>query len=231
MEEPTTAVTVTGGTWPAEIWALFSLNALATVPYSSLAEVGEDGTVPVDVDLSTGYLAGPLCPHEHIERLYLPPDQVPTVICPIHNPPTLVGIGAGEVPPIIGLELGEAVSAIQRAGFAARLDWADGGNLDQGTIFGQSPDPGVPAQDGSIVTITVAGPEPGAVVPRVLGLTREEAAAELSVFGIPVQFFEEPESDPADATRRAGRVWKQSPGAGADADATVSVWVNPSGDN
>ena len=32
MEEPVTPVTVTGGTWPAEIWALFSLNALATVP-------------------------------------------------------------------------------------------------------------------------------------------------------------------------------------------------------
>jgi hypothetical protein len=230
MEEPTTPITVTGGTWPAEIWALFSLNALATVPYSRLAEVGEDGTVSVDVDLSTGYLAGPLCPHEHIERLQLPPDQVPTVICPIHNPPTIVGIGAGEVPPVMGLELGEAVSALNRAGFEARLDWEDGGTLPQGTIFGQSPDPGVPAQAGSIITLTLAGPEPGAVVPRVLGLTREEAAAEMSVFGIPVQFFEEPESDPVDAERRAGRAWKQSPGAGAAADATVSVWVNPGGE-
>jgi beta-lactam-binding protein with PASTA domain len=155
---------------------------------------------------------------------------VPTVICPIHNPPTIVGVGAGEVPPLIGLELGEAVSAITRAGYEARFDWEDGGTLPQGTIFGQSPDPGVPAQSGSVVTLTLAGPEPGAVVPRVLGLTREAAAAELSVFGIPVQFFEEPESDPVDAARRAGRVWKQAPGAGAAADATVSVWVNPGGE-
>ncbi|MBT8202897.1 MAG: PBP1A family penicillin-binding protein, partial [Acidimicrobiia bacterium] len=127
MEEPLTPVTVTGGRWPAEIWALFSLNALATVPYSQLAVVGDDGTVDVDIDLSTGYLAGPLCPHENIQRLHLPPDQVPTVICPIHNPSGIVGIGAGEVPPVIGIELSEAVSALNRAGYEVRLDWEDGG--------------------------------------------------------------------------------------------------------
>ncbi|MBT8247489.1 MAG: PBP1A family penicillin-binding protein [Acidimicrobiia bacterium] len=231
MEEPVTPITVTGGTWPAEIWALFSLNALATVPYSQLAVAGEDGTVAVDVDLSTGYLAGPLCPHEHIHRLQLPPGDVPTVICPIHNPSDIVGIGAGQVPPVIGLELSEAVSALNRAGFEVRLDWEDGGNLPQGTIFGQTPDAGVPAQSGSIVTLILAGPEPGAVMPSVLGLTMEDARTELDLFGIPMQFIEEAESDPSDAARRAGRIWKQSPGAGSAADATVSLWVNPGGDS
>ncbi|MBT8215398.1 MAG: PASTA domain-containing protein, partial [Acidimicrobiia bacterium] len=229
MEEPLTPVSVTGGRWPAEIWALFSLNALATVPYSQLAVVGDDGTVDVDIDLSTGYLAGPLCPHENIQRLHLPPDQVPTVICPIHNPSGIVGIGAGEVPPVIGIELSEAVSALNRAGYEVRLDWEDGGTLAQGTIFGQAPDPGVPARAGSRVTLTVAGPEPGAVVPRVLGMTREEASAQLAIYGIPVDFIEEPEADPASAESRAGRVWKQAPGAGVAASATVSVWVNPGG--
>jgi len=231
MEDPRTAITVTGGTWPAEIWALFSLNALATVPYSSLAVVDEDGTVDVDVDLSTGYLAGPLCPHGHIHRLQLPPGEVPTVICPIHNPPDIVGIGAGEVPPVIGRELGEAVSALDRAGYEVRLEWEDGGNLQQGTVFGQSPDPGVPAQAGSIVTITLAGPEPGAEVPGVLGLTRIEAEAEFAVYGIAVQVIEEAESIAADAARRAGRVWKQSPAGGIEADGTVTVWVNPEADS
>jgi penicillin-binding protein 1A len=231
MEEPTTPITVTGGTWPAEIWALFSLNALATVPYSQLAVADADGTVGVDVDLSTGYLAGPLCPHEHVHRLQLPAGDVPTVICPIHNPSNIVGVGAGEVPPVIGVELGEAVSALNRAGFEPRLRWQDGGDLPQGTIFGQTPDPGVPAQAGSIVTLTLAGPEPGAVVPSVLGLMREDAHAEFAVYGIAVQFVEEAESDPADAARRSGRVWKQSPSGGSPVAATVTVWVNPGGDS
>ncbi len=227
MEEPATPITVTGGTWPAEIWALFSLNALATVPYSQLAVADADGTVGVDVDLSTGYLAGPLCPYEHIHRLQLPPGDVPTVICPIHNPSNIVGIGAGQVPPVIGIELSEAVSALNRAGFEVRLDWKDGGSLSQGTIFGQAPDPGAPAQSGSIVTLTLAGPAPGATMPSVLGSTADAAAATLGVFGIPVRFVEEAESNPVDAARRAGLIWKQSPGAGSPADGTVTVWVNP----
>lgn len=229
MEEPKTPITVTGGTWPAEIWAVFSLNALASVPYSPLAEVSADGTVAVDVDLSTGYLAGPRCPHENVHRLQLPPGDVPTVICPVHNPSDIVGIGAGEVPPVVGLELSRAVSALNRAGFEVRLDWEDGGSLSQGTIFGQSPDPGIPAQEGSIVTLTLAGPEPGVVMPSLLGLTLEEAQVELGLYGIPVRVVEEAESDAADAARRAGRVWKQSPGAGAEPDASVTVWVNPGG--
>jgi penicillin-binding protein 1A len=203
MEDPTTAITVTGGTWPAEIWALFSLNALATVPYSQLAVAGED----------------------------LPPGEVPTVICPIHNPSDIVGIGAGEVPPVIGLELGAAVSALNRAGYEVRLDWEDGGNLEQGTIFGQSPDPGVPAQAGTLVTLTLAGPEPGSEVPGVLGLRRVEAEAEFAVYGIPVQVIEQAESIATDAARRAGRVWKQSPAAGADATDTVTIWINPEDDS
>jgi beta-lactam-binding protein with PASTA domain len=181
--------------------------------------------------LSTGYLAGPLCPHEHVHRLFLPPEEVPTVICPIHNPSNIVGVGAGEVPPVIGLELSEAVSALSRAGFEARLDWEDGGNLAQGTIFGQVPDPGIPAQAGSIVTITLAGPEPGAVMPSLLGLPIETARIELDLSGIPASIIEEAEADPNDASRRAGRVWKQSPVAGSSADATVTVWVNPGGES
>ena len=229
MEEPRTSITVTGGTWPAEIWALFSLNALSTVPYSQLAVAGDDGTIAVDVDLATGYLAGPLTPHENVLRIYLPPDQVPTVIDPINNPPSIVGIGADEVPPVIGVELGTAVSTLNRAGFEVRLVWKDGGDLAPSTIFGQSPEAGLAAQQGSVVTLTLAGPEPGALVPAVLGMKGDAAQAELTVFGIPFTVIEEAESDPAAAARRPGRIWKQSPSAGTLASATVTVWVNPGG--
>ncbi len=64
-------------------------------------------------------------------------------------------------------------------------------------------------------------------MPSVLGATREEARAELDVYGIPMQMIEQAESDPADALRRAGRVWKQSPSGGGLVDASVTLWVNP----
>ena len=229
MEDPYTPYTITGGTWPARIWALYASNVLGGTTYSQLPEVGDDGTVPVYIDLATGFLAGPLTPHENVLRIYLPPDQVPTVVDPIHNPPSIVGIGADEVPPVIGLELGNAVSALGRAGFEIRLEWKDGGNLPQATIFGQSPDPGIPAQSGSTVVLTLAGPQPGSEVPDVLGMTIEGALAEFEIFGIPVDVMTTRESDPEDAIRRAGRVWKQSPGAGSSASGSVTVWVNPAG--
>ena len=67
-------------------------------------------------------------------------------------------------------------------------------------------------------------------MPSVLGLTAEAARAELDLYGIPMRFVEEAESDPVDAARREGRIWKQSPSAGSSASATVSLWVNPGGD-
>jgi len=58
-------------------------------------------------------------------------------------------------------------------------------------------------------------------------MTIEGALAEFDIFGIPVDVLTEPESDPEDALRRAGRVWKQSPSAGSSASAGVTVSVNP----
>ncbi|HDH24977.1 MAG TPA: PBP1A family penicillin-binding protein, partial [Actinobacteria bacterium] len=59
MEPPTTPFTITGGSWPAQIWARFASGALAGTPYGQLAEADTEGMVTVEVDLSTGFLAGP----------------------------------------------------------------------------------------------------------------------------------------------------------------------------
>ena len=50
-------------------------------------------------------------------------------------PSKYIHIGADEVPPVIGVDLGTAVSALNRAGFEVRLEWKDGGNLPQATLF------------------------------------------------------------------------------------------------
>lgn len=227
MEEPTTEYTVTGGVWPAEIWARYTSAALSSVPFGQLPTLSPAGMVGVDVDLSTGFLAGPLCPHEHVFRLELPADAVPTVICPIHNPASLVSVGAGEVPDVLNLSVGEAVALLERAGYEARLDWADGGSLEPGTVFGQNPAAAEPAQQGSIVRLTLAGPAPGATVPDVLGFTIEAALTEFGTYGIAVEVIEEAEAGLANAGARRGRVWKQSPPSGTKVEGSVRVWVNP----
>ncbi len=227
MEPPTTPFTITGGSWPAQIWARFASGALAGTPYGQLAEADTEGMVTVEVDLSTGFLAGPYCPRSHVARIRVPADQVPTVVCPVHNPAGVVQAGAATVPDVIGLDLGSAVEALTTAGFTNRIVWTDGGALAQGTVFNQSPSAGFPAQAGSRIRIVVAGPEPGSVLPSLLGFPVGQAVAELQAIGAAVRIVTEPEANPDDAARRTGVVWKQEPVPGTSAGQPVTLWANP----
>ena len=153
---------------------------------------------------------------------------MPTVVCPIHNPTGVVDVGSVDLPDVISLNLSAAVTALNEIGFLTTVEWQDGGGLVQGTVFNQFPSPGFPAQTGSVVRLIVAGPEPGSVIPSVLGFPGGQAEAELAVIGVGVEIIIEAESDPFDAARRPGVVWKQDPAPGADATGLVRLWVNPS---
>jgi penicillin-binding protein 1A len=227
MEYPATPYTIAGGTWPAQIWARFASPALAGVPYGELASADAGGQVSVEVDLSTGFLAGPYCPREHVQRLRVPAELAPSVVCPIHNPAGVVEYGAGAVPDLIGLDLTTAVEALTTAGYRASIDWRDGGSLAAGTIFGQEPNANAPAQAGSTVRLLVAGPEPGSVVPGVLAFPRDEATERLAAAGVAYEVIVAAEADPEDARARSGLVWKQDPAGGAVRDGIVVIWVNP----
>jgi serine/threonine-protein kinase len=184
--------------------------------------------VSVEIDLSTGFLAGPYCPRSHVARIRVPADQVPTVVCPVHNPAGVVEAGASAVPDVIGMDLGSAVEALTTAGFGNRIEWKDGGSLAQGTVFNQAPSGGFPAESGSSVTLTVAGPEPGSVIPSLVGFPLGQAVQDLEDIGVGVKVITQAEADPNDAARRTGVVWKQDPAAGAAADGTtVTLWANP----
>jgi beta-lactam-binding protein with PASTA domain len=192
-----------------------------------LAEAETQGQVAVEVDTSTGFLAGPFCPREHVQRIQVPAGDAPNVICPIHNPTGVVAVGSGELPDVIGYDLGSAVAALNAAGFEVKVDYQDGGSLSQGTVFGQNPSAGFPAQAGSAVRLTVAGPEPGSVIPSVVGFPIDHALSELDAIGVTVEVIQAAEANPDDAARRSGVVWKQDPAAGAPASGTVRLWVNP----
>ena len=105
--------------------------------------------------------------------------------------------------------------------------WADGGSLAPGTVFGQDPFGGYAAKEGSVVRVTVAGPEPGSVVPLVLGDPAAAAQADLEALGLVVEVIVEPESNPEDAERRSGLTWKQTPAAGTELSRTATIWINP----
>lgn len=227
MEYPATPFTITGGTWPAQIFGRFAIGALSGVPYGQLPTTDGSGLIAIEVDLSTGFLAGPLCPRSHVARVQVDPENAPTVICPIHNTGTLGAVGSGTVPDVTQLDLDTAVFHVEAAGYTVRLEWEASSPLPHGTVFAQAPDPSVPAQAGSPVTLTVAGAEPGTVVPEVLGLPAAEALTSLSSLDVEVVDIVEAEPVASDAEARSGRVWAQSPPPGAALTDVVTIWINP----
>jgi penicillin-binding protein 1A len=227
MEPPTTAYPITGGTWPAKVWAAFASLALDGVPYGELAAADEGGTVTVEVDTATGYLAGPLCPRATIQRLQFPAASAPTMLCPVHNSRGLVVAGAGQVPNAVGLSLTDATSLLQQAGYRVQVEWAVVRGLADGFVFGHLPEAGSPAQSGSFVTLEVAGPAPGSVVPSVLGFPVDQAVAELETIGLKANVTTLAEANPEDVRRRPGVVWKQEPAGGAAPNGIVALWANP----
>jgi penicillin-binding protein 1A len=227
MVPPTTSIKVTGGSWPAQIWGRFTSSALASTGFAQLATADLGDLVAVDIDVSTGLLAGPLCPRENVQRVYLPAGEVPSVLCHIHNPAGLVAVGSGEVPELIGHTIAGAVHRAEEAGYRTHVEYAEAGNLPDGTVFNQVPSPGEPAQSGSTISILVAGPEPGTVFPTLVGYPFQQALARLDDIGAEVDLRFEAESNPADAQRRTGVVWKQDPAGGSPNDGPITLWVNP----
>ncbi|MDX1450807.1 MAG: PASTA domain-containing protein, partial [Acidimicrobiia bacterium] len=227
MEPPATTFAVTGGSYPALVWSRFAGAALTGVAYGQLAEADTTGLVSVEVDLTTGFLAGPLCPRANVHRIQVPGDAVPTVICPIHNPTGLIELGSGEVPDVIGFSLGAAVELLEGFGYTVSVHWDEPGPLQPGTVYGQEPSASFPAPAGSVVRLTVAGPEPGTVVPGVLGIPVAEAVIRLQDLGIEVEVRTEAEADPEDALRRSGLVWSQMPAVGTPLPPSITIWANP----
>jgi penicillin-binding protein 1A len=227
MEYPRTPFSITGGTWPAQIWSRFAAGALSGTPYSALETADGSDLITVEVDLSTGFLAGPLCPRAHVQRIRVPSDQVPTVICPIHNPAGVIATERGIVPDVANHTLDAALERLDTAGYIATVEWDEPGPLAPGTVYLQDPPATTALQEGQAVRLIVAGPQPGTVVPPVLGLPEAEAVARLRDAGMTAAVVVEAEADIADAVRRAGLVWSQMPPAGDPKVDEVQLIVNP----
>ena len=71
------------------------------------------------------------------------------------------------------------MGTVNGLGYQARLEWVVDSPLAVGTVFGVIPAVGSAAAEGSVVTLRVAGPEPGLAVPGVLGLPQSDAEQRL----------------------------------------------------
>jgi serine/threonine-protein kinase len=132
---------------------------------------------------------------------------------PLREVPSLRGKRERQVTTILGtadLELGEVTEGYHE-------------QIPVGRVISQSPEAGTTLQHGSPIDVVISlGPQP-VEVPKVTGLTEEQASAVLLSAGLGVAVREEY----SDSVPR-GQVVRQRPGARTDAEreSTVTIWVS-----
>lgn len=190
MRPPATRITVTGGSWPAQIWQLFAGAALAETPAANFPAVARPTA-----------------------------DSTTTSTVP----------GRAALFSVVGMNAFAATRTLRDAGYSVRLATQPSRDYPPGTVTQQDPPAGRTVKPGGTVTITVADGPPRVVsVPSALAAYADDAAATLRAAGFEVTIVAEAEPPPGSAAR-AGRVWKQSPIAGSNAEegTAVTIWVNP----
>jgi penicillin-binding protein 1A len=218
---------VYGGTWPAQIWRAFMVNATAHLPAKQFP-TSDIQYVTISIDVTQGCLANQYTPPQdiHTEQYVVGTEPHLKVCTEPSSYQTLA------VPSVVGLRQDEAVAALQNAGFTVKLRYDPSSMQRDGFVIGQDPSGGERAQQTSTVSITISGTDRTATgVPDVVGMTLDRATTTLANAGFEVSVTKDRQCNRADTgcDYRKGVVWSQSPSAGKDAPSgtTVVVTVNP----
>jgi serine/threonine-protein kinase len=127
------------------------------------------------------------------------------------------------VPDVSGSELADAANELGQAGFKTKTSREASSSVDSGKVIRTDPPAGDRVDEGSTVTIIVSsGPEQTSV-PNVLGMTAEQAKAEIEGAGF---VFRQGGTAPSNASDD-GKVVAQNPSGGTKAEkgATVTVTI------
>jgi len=218
-----TRIRVAGGTWPAQIWQIFMLNAMEGIPASTFP-VPEVELIQIRIDSSRGCLPNPYTPPDLIRTQSFIKGTEPTEVCAEPAGPTL-----SAVPGVVGHPEDLAVRTLERAGFVVEKQSESSRLYPPGTVVRQSPDPGEEAQAGATVTIWIAssGTETR-VVPDVVNMTESEARKTLEDASFKVKIIRQGNCKPND-TKCIVKDQDPDGGKRAPAGSEVTIWIGPSG--
>jgi penicillin-binding protein 1A len=182
-------IKVTGGSFPAKIWAAFMKQAVKGTPVTTFSQQTGDGWVEVEVCSESHQLPTPFCPST--VKMLFRADQVPTAQCQIHQPHEV------DVPDLIGATQAEAEAALKQAGFKVTVLQDSGSSQPKGTIVDQTPTAGSKLLQGETVTLVVSSGSGGAeTMPDLRGKDIAEAATQLARMGLSVNELSQPDSAP-----------------------------------
>jgi eukaryotic-like serine/threonine-protein kinase len=123
-----------------------------------------------------------------------------------------------EVPNVIGQKAATASQILQNDGFEVDVVTVTTADVPRDRVAGQSPRPGVMADEGSVVTINVSGGPGQVAIPTVVGLGSKQAQDELTAAGLEPK-VEKQFSD----TVASGHVISSSPQTGTTVDRGTTV--------
>jgi eukaryotic-like serine/threonine-protein kinase len=115
------------------------------------------------------------------------------------------------VPNVIGKEATDAEVDLKLEGFEVVIDLRENPDFDPNIVFAQSPDPGTEAEKESTVTLLVSKAAETERVPRLEGLTEDEARQRLTDLGLTVDIKRE-----ASETYEEGQVIRTEPAENAE---------------
>jgi eukaryotic-like serine/threonine-protein kinase len=133
------------------------------------------------------------------------------------------GPGSAEVPGgLAGQSQGEAVEEVEAAGFDAKVEKINSGQVEAGLVIRSDPSGGTTATRGSTVVLTVSKGEKLAKVPVLVGTQRSVAVQQIRGRGLTPSVSEEESAKPA------GEVIRQAPSAGSELPrgSTVTIVVS-----
>lgn len=176
------------------------------------SELGKGDTVRINVSTGEGAATTPTDTGTETDTTAAPP------------PPPAGGSTTVAVPAAVGKPVRAAQRQVRAAGLTVRIDYV-ASTRPANVVVSQNPAAGRDARRGSTVLLRVSsGPNAARVaVPDVVGLTTQEAAAELRAAGFQVEVFTEQTPDAAEE----GLVIRQEPGASRQAPrgALVTIYV------
>ena len=131
------------------------------------------------------------------------------------------GTETATVPDVLQQSKASATAELQAAGFNVTSGTASSNDTPEGLVMAQNPNPGVEANKGSTVNITIStGPE-SVAVPNVVGQDQDTAEQTLEDAGFVVTTVEEPTIDPT----QDGLVVAQDPRPGVRASPGSEVQI------
>ncbi|MRS12969.1 MAG: PBP1A family penicillin-binding protein [Actinobacteria bacterium] len=141
---------VTGGSFPAQIWAAFMKAALANVPASDFVQ--PKGIVPATICLDSGQLASALCPNQG-GGIFLAAN--PPIPCELHVLPTAV-----DVPNLIGTMKADALATLAALGLTATIEEKPVSGVPAGMVSDQDPKYGGQVPAGTSIKVIVSTGNP-----------------------------------------------------------------------